>query len=130
MSGSDLNFHIGDKVVYPNHGVGVIEQISSRSVGATVEKFSDSTSTIFPLPSSPHWAPTITAVLPFFNCSSVRGNLEQADGCAAPGVAHSLPAGKYLHKNYWDKSGEDVYGLSYRVHTANSNARPAKGSTT
>ena len=39
MSGMDLNFHIGDKVVYPNHGVGVIEQISSRSIGATVEKF-------------------------------------------------------------------------------------------
>jgi CarD family transcriptional regulator len=36
---ADLNFHIGDKVVYPNHGVGVIEQISSRSIGATVEKF-------------------------------------------------------------------------------------------
>ena len=36
---NDLNFHIGDKVVYPNHGVGVIEQISSRSIGATVEKF-------------------------------------------------------------------------------------------
>jgi CarD family transcriptional regulator len=36
---TDLNFHIGDKVVYPNHGVGVIEQISSRSIGATVEKF-------------------------------------------------------------------------------------------
>ena len=39
MSNGDLNFHIGDKVVYPNHGVGVIEQISSRSMGATVEKF-------------------------------------------------------------------------------------------
>ena len=39
MSGTDLNFHIGDKVVYPNHGVGVIEQISSRSIGATVERF-------------------------------------------------------------------------------------------
>ena len=39
MNGVDLNFHIGDKVVYPNHGVGVIEQISSRSIGATVEKF-------------------------------------------------------------------------------------------
>ena len=39
MSGVDLNFHIGDKVVYPNHGVGVIEQIGSRTVGATVEKF-------------------------------------------------------------------------------------------
>ena len=39
MSGTDLNLHIGDKVVYPNHGVGIIEQISSRSVGATIEKF-------------------------------------------------------------------------------------------
>jgi len=36
---SDGNFHIGDKVVYPNHGVGVIEQIRSRTMGATVEKF-------------------------------------------------------------------------------------------
>jgi len=39
MNGVDLNFHIGDKVVYPNHGVGVIEQISSRSIGTSVEKF-------------------------------------------------------------------------------------------
>lgn len=39
MSGNDLNFHVGDKVVYPNHGVGVIEQISSRSIGANSEKF-------------------------------------------------------------------------------------------
>ncbi|HUO25231.1 MAG TPA: CarD family transcriptional regulator [Candidatus Aquilonibacter sp.] len=39
MSSAELNFHIGDKVVYPNHGVGVIEQISSRSIGPTVEKF-------------------------------------------------------------------------------------------
>ena len=39
MSSSDGNFHIGDKVVYPNHGVGVIEQISSRNIGQTVEKF-------------------------------------------------------------------------------------------
>jgi CarD family transcriptional regulator len=33
------DFHIGDKVVYPNHGVGIIEQISSRTIGETVEKF-------------------------------------------------------------------------------------------
>ena len=39
MLSSDLTFHIGDKVVYPNHGVGIIEQISSRTIGATVEKF-------------------------------------------------------------------------------------------
>ncbi len=38
MISSD-GFHIGDKVVYHNHGVGVIEQISSLTVGATVEKF-------------------------------------------------------------------------------------------
>ncbi|MGH9566152.1 MAG: CarD family transcriptional regulator, partial [Candidatus Angelobacter sp.] len=31
MNGN-LNFQIGDKVVYPNHGVGVIEQISSRTI--------------------------------------------------------------------------------------------------
>ena len=36
---SDGVYHIGDKVVYPNHGVGIIEQISSRTIGATVEKF-------------------------------------------------------------------------------------------
>lgn len=33
------SFQIGDKVVYPNHGVGVIEQISSRTIGSIVEKF-------------------------------------------------------------------------------------------
>jgi CarD family transcriptional regulator len=36
---SESVFHIGDKVVYPNHGVGIIEQISSRAFGETVEKF-------------------------------------------------------------------------------------------
>jgi CarD family transcriptional regulator len=39
MSSADANFHIGDKVVYPNHGVGVIEQIGSRSIGANVERY-------------------------------------------------------------------------------------------
>src|SRR5215475_1087257 len=35
----DRVFHIGDRVVYPNHGVGIIEQISSRAIGASMEKF-------------------------------------------------------------------------------------------
>jgi len=39
MISGEAVFHIGDKVVYPNHGVGIIEQISSRTFGATVEKF-------------------------------------------------------------------------------------------
>src|SRR5213082_3253581 len=38
MMSDGSNFHIGDKVVYPNHGVGVIEQISSRTLGTTVQK--------------------------------------------------------------------------------------------
>ena len=36
---AQLNFQIGDKVVYPNHGVGIIEQISSRTIGPHVHKF-------------------------------------------------------------------------------------------
>jgi CarD family transcriptional regulator len=33
------DFHIGDKVVYPNHGVGVVEQIGSRTIGSSIQKF-------------------------------------------------------------------------------------------
>jgi len=36
---SMLNFRIGDKVVYPNHGVGVIEQVVRRSVGEFESSF-------------------------------------------------------------------------------------------
>ena len=36
---NSLSFDIGDKVVYPNHGVGIIEQISNRTIGSTVESF-------------------------------------------------------------------------------------------
>lgn len=39
MLSGNANFNIGEKVVYPNHGVGVIEQISNRTIGQTVEKF-------------------------------------------------------------------------------------------
>src|SRR6516162_3476389 len=34
-----MTFQIGDKVVYPNQGVGTIENISTRSFGAAFEKF-------------------------------------------------------------------------------------------
>ena len=34
-----MTFEIGDKVVYPNQGVGTIENISSRSFGTQFEKF-------------------------------------------------------------------------------------------
>src|SRR5881396_625409 len=32
-------FEIGDKVVYPNHGVGIIEKISNRLVQGKFERF-------------------------------------------------------------------------------------------
>ncbi|MDQ6708667.1 MAG: CarD family transcriptional regulator [Acidobacteriota bacterium] len=34
-----MTFEIGEKVVYPNQGVGTIENISSRSFGTQLEKF-------------------------------------------------------------------------------------------
>jgi CarD family transcriptional regulator len=34
-----MTFQVGEKVVYPNHGVGTIENISSRSFGAQYERF-------------------------------------------------------------------------------------------
>jgi CarD family transcriptional regulator len=34
-----MTFQIGDKVVYPNQGVGTIENISSRSFGSQFERF-------------------------------------------------------------------------------------------
>src|SRR5262245_29187477 len=35
-----MTFQIGDKVVYPNQGVGTIENISTRSFVTALEKFS------------------------------------------------------------------------------------------
>jgi CarD family transcriptional regulator len=34
-----MTFQIGDKVVYPNQGVGTVENISTRSFGSDFEKF-------------------------------------------------------------------------------------------
>jgi len=34
-----VQFKVGDKVVYPNHGLGIIETIEKRSIGEKVEEF-------------------------------------------------------------------------------------------
>lgn len=34
-----MGFQVGEKVVYPNHGIGTVENISSRSFGAQQELF-------------------------------------------------------------------------------------------
>ena len=34
-----MDFRIGEKVVYPNHGIGVIEEVCSKNVNGTSEEF-------------------------------------------------------------------------------------------
>ena len=34
-----MDFKVGDKVVYPNHGVGVIEQVARKSIGNTISSY-------------------------------------------------------------------------------------------
>lgn len=34
-----MEFRIGEKVVYPNHGVGIIEEVTSKSVNGVPEEF-------------------------------------------------------------------------------------------
>ena len=34
-----MDFRIGEKVVYPNHGIGVIEEVSSKSINGASEEF-------------------------------------------------------------------------------------------
>lgn len=34
-----MDFKVGDKVVYPNHGVGVIEQVTQRTIGSIDSSF-------------------------------------------------------------------------------------------
>jgi len=34
-----MQFQIGEKVVYPNHGIGIVENVSSRSFGSQCERF-------------------------------------------------------------------------------------------
>ena len=34
-----MNFSVGEKVIYPNHGVGVIEQINQREISGRQESF-------------------------------------------------------------------------------------------
>jgi CarD family transcriptional regulator len=34
-----MSFKVGDKVIYPNQGVGVIEDVATRSIGGQAEEF-------------------------------------------------------------------------------------------
>lgn len=36
---SPQSFQVGDKVVYPNHGIGVVDQISTRTDGFQIQRY-------------------------------------------------------------------------------------------
>jgi CarD family transcriptional regulator len=39
LCGPRMTFQIGEKIVYPNHGIGTVENISTRSFGAQYERY-------------------------------------------------------------------------------------------
>jgi CarD family transcriptional regulator len=95
MLSSDGSFHIGDKVVYPNHGVGVIEQISSRTFGETVEKFY-----LLKIKAS-----SLKVMVPFHNVNMVglrrvikNGDIQKIVDFLQDGLADSNADWKYRYK--------------------------------
>ena len=97
---STPTFCIGDKVVYPNHGVGVIEQISSRTIGATVQKFY-----LLRIKSS-----SLKVMVPFHNVESVglrrivkNGEIQKIIEFLTDGKCESNSDWKYRFKENSDK---------------------------
>ncbi len=97
---SILSFQVGDKVVYPNHGVGVIEQISSRTLGAAVEKFY-----LLRIKSS-----SLKVMVPFHNVESVglrrvikNGEIQRIVDFLADGKCENHADWKYRFKENSDK---------------------------
>src|SRR2546425_6127915 len=39
LGGDKVGFKVGQKVVYPNHGIGIIEQIEQKQIGAVALPF-------------------------------------------------------------------------------------------
>jgi len=95
-----LAFQVGDKVVYPNHGVGIIEQISSRTLGASVEKFY-----LLRIKSS-----SLKVMVPFHNVESVglrrvikNGEIQRILDFLTDGKCENHADWKYRFKENSDK---------------------------
>ncbi len=100
MSSASASFQIGDKVVYPNHGVGIIEQISSRTIGASVEKFY-----LLKIKSS-----SLKVMVPFHNATSVglrkvvrNGEVQKILDFLTSGKCENHTDWKYRFKENSDK---------------------------
>ncbi len=94
------SFQIGDKVVYPNHGVGIIEQISSRTMGPIVEKFY-----LLRIKSS-----SLKVMVPFHNVESVglrrvvrNGEVQKIIDFLMDGKCENHADWKYRYKENCDR---------------------------
>jgi len=85
-----MTFQVGEKVVYPNHGVGTIENISSRSFGTQQERF-------YLLRLSPN---SLTVMVPFSHVSDV--GLRKVTKCSEINrVLNYLAAGRPCFAQDW-----------------------------
>jgi CarD family transcriptional regulator len=89
MSGDHV-FHIGDRIVYPNYGVGIIDQISSRTMGTTVEKFY-----LLKIPAS-----SLKVMVPFANVDSV-GMRPVVRNVEVQKIVDYLSSGKCINAADW-----------------------------
>ena len=97
---NNQSFSIGDKVVYPNHGVGVIEQISSRTIGSQVERFY-----LLKIKAS-----SLKVMVPFHNVDSVglrrvvrNGEVQKILDFLSDGTCENHTDWKYRFKENSDK---------------------------
>lgn len=97
MISGDGNFHIGDKVVYPNHGVGIIEQISSRTIGSTVERYY-----LLKIKAS-----SATVMVPFQNAASVGLRRVIRNGEAEKIVEYLTAGGASSNTDWKDRFKEN-----------------------
>jgi CarD family transcriptional regulator len=85
-----MTFQVGEKVVYPNHGVGTIENISSRAFGAQQEPF-------YLLRLAPS---SMTVIVPFSHVTDV--GLRKVTKCSEIGrVLSYLAAGRPACAQDW-----------------------------
>jgi CarD family transcriptional regulator len=85
-----MNFEIGEKVVYPNQGVGIIENISTRSFGTQLEQFY-----LLRLSCS-----SMTVLVPFSNVGSI-GLRKITKASEITKVLHYLSAGECRNCPDW-----------------------------
>ncbi|MBK5293127.1 MAG: CarD family transcriptional regulator [Acidobacteriia bacterium] len=85
-----MTFHIGERVVYPNHGVGTVENISTRNFGPRPERFY-----LLKLAAN-----SLTVMIPFSHVHDV-GLRKVTKNCEIGRVLDFLSAGRCKCCNDW-----------------------------